>query len=104
VHPEKTRVFRRGRHQEVTGLVVNQRVNVSRPLLRRFRATLFQIERDGPEGKHWGSCPDVLSGILGFANFVARVDAAKGRQLQQRVQAILQKYGPRTRRPRGRSE
>src|SRR5262249_53556839 len=89
VHPTKTRVLRRGRRQEVTGLVVNQRVNVSRDVLRRFRATLFQIERDGPEGKHWGSSPDLLSAIRGFANFVVMVDAEKGRQFQERVQAIL---------------
>jgi retron-type reverse transcriptase len=94
VHPKKTRILRRGRRQEVTGLVVNQRVNVSRDVLRRFRATLFQIERDGPAGKRWGSSPNVLSAIEGFANFVAMVDAAKGRQLQERVRAIVRKHGP----------
>lgn len=93
VHPDKTRVFRRGRRQEVTGLVVNQRVNVSRRLLRRFRATLFQIERDGPAGKRWGSSPDVLAAIRGFANFVAMVDAARGKQLLEQVQAILDRHG-----------
>jgi retron-type reverse transcriptase len=101
VHPKKTRILRRGRRQEVTGLVVNQRVNVSRDVLRRFRATLFQIERDGPAGKRWGNSPDVLSAIEGFANFVAMVDAAKGRVLLERVRAILRKHGPgRESRPR----
>jgi retron-type reverse transcriptase len=103
VHPEKTRVLRRGRRQEVTGLVVNHRVNVSRRLLRRFRATLFQIERDGPAGKHWGSSPNVLSALLGFANFVAMVDGTKGRQFRERVQALVRKHGPGTGRGRGRS-
>jgi retron-type reverse transcriptase len=94
VHPDKTRVLRRGRRQEVTGLVVNQRVNVSRPLLRRFRATLFQIHKDGPEGKRWGSSPDVLGAIRGFANFVAMVDAARGKVFLEQVQAILDRHGP----------
>jgi RNA-directed DNA polymerase len=98
IHPDKTRILRKGRRQEVTGLVVNQRVNVSRTLLRRFRATLFQIEKDGPNGKHWGSSPNVLTAILGFADFVAMVDSAKGRQLQERVHAILQKHAPELRR------
>jgi retron-type reverse transcriptase len=92
VHPNKTRILRRGRRQEVTGLVVNQRVNVSRRLLRRFRATLFQIEKDGPEGKRWGSSPDVLSAIWGFSNFVAMVDPQRGRRLRTQVQAILDKH------------
>jgi len=101
VHPDKTRVWRRGRRQEVTGLVVNQRVNVSRQLLRRFRATLFQIERDGPEGKHWGNSPNVLVSLHGFANFVAMVDPARGRPLRERVRALLRKYPPRGVRKRG---
>ncbi len=99
VHPDKTRVWRRGRRQEVTGLVVNQRVNVSRRLLRRFRATLFQIERDGPEGKRWGNSRNVLRSLHGFANFVAMVDPARGVPLRERVRALLRKHAPR--RPSG---
>ena len=92
VHPEKTRVLRRGRQQEVTGLVVNQRVNVARATLRRFRATVDQIERDGPEGKSWGSGPNVLAAIEGFANFVAMVDPERGGELRRRVRAILDRH------------
>jgi retron-type reverse transcriptase len=93
VHPEKTRILRRGRRQEVTGLVVNERVNVSRRLLRRFRATLFQIERDGPDGKHWGQSDNVIASIEGFANFVAMVDPEKGAGFQQQVQDLIARYG-----------
>jgi retron-type reverse transcriptase len=92
VHPDKTRVLRRGRRQEVTGLVVNDRVNVPREALRRFRATLYQIERDGPEGKRWGNSADVLSAVEGFANFVAMVDPERGEALRGRVRAILDRY------------
>ena len=97
VHPDKTRVLRRGRRQEVTGLVVNHRVNIPRATLRRFRAVLYQIERDGPAGKHWGGGPDVLASIEGFANFAAMVDPELG-ELRSRVRAILE----RERRPRPR--
>ncbi|WP_020188093.1 hypothetical protein [Methylopila sp. 73B] len=41
VHPDKTRVMRRGGRQEVTGLVVNERVAMPRDVLRRFRALLI---------------------------------------------------------------
>ncbi len=92
VHPDKTRVLRKGRQQEVTGLVVNRRVNVARATLRRFRATLYQIERDGPGGKRWGGGPNVLSAIEGFANFVAMVDPAKGAELRRRVGLILERH------------
>ena len=94
VHPQKTRVLRAGRRLEVTGLTVNQRVNVSRNELRRFRAVLFQIERDGPEGKRWGNSPDVISAIEGYANFVAMVDAEKGKKFQEQVRRIIAKHRP----------
>lgn len=95
VNERKTRVLRRSRRMEVTGLVVNdERPAVSRETLRRFRATLYQIEKDGPEGKRWNGSRDVLASILGFANFVAMVDPAKGEPLRARVRAILDRYGP----------
>jgi retron-type reverse transcriptase len=95
VHPDKTRVWRKGRRQEVTGLVVNKKVSVSRQLLRRFRATVHQIEYDGPEGKRWGSSPNVLGSLFGFANFVAMVDPTKGQTMRERVRALLRKHAAR---------
>ncbi len=94
VHPDKTRVHRRGRRQEVTGITVNDQLGVERKTLRRFRAVLFQIERDGPEGKTWGtSGASVLSSIAGYANFVYMVDPAKGKALKERVAAIISANG-----------
>ena len=93
VHPNKTRVLRSGHRLEVTGLTVNQQVNVSRKQLRNFRATLHQIERDGPAGKTWGNSPNVMAAITGYANFVAMVDPEKGRQFQEQVRRIERKHG-----------
>lgn len=93
LHPDKTRVLRKSRRQEVTGLVVNDRIGVRRDLLRSFRATLFQIERDGPAGKHWGVSGNVMRSIEGFANFVAMVDAEKGALLQKQVRMLHDLYG-----------
>ncbi len=93
VHPEKTRVLRKSRRQEVTGVVVNSKPNISRKTLRQFRATLYQIEKDGPEGKRWGQSDDVIASIQGFANFVFMVHPEKGAEFQGRVRAIMDKYG-----------
>jgi len=93
VHPEKTRVLRRGRRQEVTGVVVNARPNVDRETLRRFRATLFQIEKDGLDGKRWGACRDVIASIRGFASYVRMVNPEKGAALLRQVDAIITKHG-----------
>jgi retron-type reverse transcriptase len=93
IHPDKVRVLRRSRRQEVTGVVVNQRPAVSRDELRRFRAVLHQVEKDGPDGKRWGNSKDVLQSLLGFANYVCMVDGEKGARLKGRVIAVMHKYG-----------
>lgn len=95
LHPDKTRVLRRGQRQEVTGVVVNEKLSVARDTLRRFRALLFHIERDGPEGKTWSDTAgeDVLASIDGFASFVQMVDARRGQELRARVDALLVEHG-----------
>jgi len=93
VHEGKTRVLRRGRQQEVTGVVVNDRLGVDRATLRRFRAFLHALEKDGPAGKQWGEGHDVFASALGFANYVTMVDAEKGRALTAKVRAIAATHG-----------
>lgn len=93
INPEKTRILRKNRQQEVTGVVVNQRVNISKQELKRFRATLYQIEKDGPEGKHWGNSANVMASIQGYANYVAMVNPEKGAEFQAQIKRIKKKYG-----------
>ncbi len=93
VHPDKTRVMRRGAHQEVTGLTVNERVAVPRDTLRRFRALLHQIEASGPVGKTWGAARDVLDAALGFAFFVRMVTPSSGEVLVTQVRALAARHG-----------
>jgi RNA-directed DNA polymerase len=96
IHPAKTLVLRQSQQQEVTGVIVNQKLNVDRTTLKRFRATLYQIEKDGLAGKQWGG-GDLLESIVGFANYVAMVNPAKGREFLAQVQRIRKKYGKRQR-------
>ncbi len=93
IRSDKTRVLHKSQRQEVTGIVVNCKPNIAREELRRFRALLFQIEKDGPTGKRWGNAPDPLAAIHGYANFVAMVRPEQGAELRRRVKAILDRYG-----------
>lgn len=92
INQQKTRILRKNRQQEVTGVVVNSHPNISRETLKRFRATLFQIEKDGIEGKHWGNSDDVMVSIQGYANFVAMVNPQKGVEFQAQIKRIRDKY------------
>ncbi len=93
INPEKTRILRKNRQQEVTGIVVNEKPTIAKKELKRFRATLYQIEKDGIAGKQWGNSDDVMASIQGYANFVAMVNPEKGAEFQEKVRRIKERYG-----------
>ncbi len=97
VHPDKTRVLRKSQQQEVTGIVVNKKLTIDRATLKKFRATLHQIEKDGLADKHWGNGDDLMAEIEGFANYVMMVNPMKGATLVGQVKIIKKKYGRRKR-------
>lgn len=95
VHPDKTRIMRKGSRKEVTGIIVNDKPGVDRKSLRKFRALLHQLEKEGAAGKTWGNpSADLLSSMEGYANFVKMVDAEKGQKLKAQVEAIVRKLEP----------
>ena len=93
LHPDKTRIMKKGSRHEVTGVVVNEKPSVNRKELKKFRALLYQIEQSGLEGKTWhGKSENLISVIWGYANFIKMVDAQKGAKFMEQIKAIMQKY------------
>jgi RNA-directed DNA polymerase len=92
VNENKTRILRGGRQQEVTGIVVNDKISIDRKTLRKFRAVLHQAENNGLENLKWGNSPDLIAALKGYANFVFMVDKEKGFVFQQQVRRIAEKY------------
>ncbi|AOW99385.1 RNA-dependent DNA polymerase [Moorena producens PAL-8-15-08-1] len=92
INQQKTRILRKSQQQEVTGIVVNDHLNISRKQLKRFRATLYQIEKDGPDSKHWGNSSNVMAAIQGYANFIAMVNPEKAAPFQAQIQRIKEKW------------
>ena len=68
LNPRKTRVLGRGGRQVVTGLVVNERVNLPRPQRRKLRALAHRLAISGRDAvldaNAW--TPDELSGHLAW--------------------------------------
>ncbi|KRB91521.1 reverse transcriptase family protein [Duganella sp. Root198D2] len=91
-HPEKQHVMSDAQCQSVTGIVVNKKLSLDRDTLRRFRATLFQVEKDGPAGKQWNGNENVIDALEGYAQFIRMVDGAKGGPLLQQVRAVRAKW------------
>jgi len=92
VNSHKTNILGKSVQQQVTGVVVNTQLNISKKTLKAFRATLYQIEQEGLSGKHWGNSPNIIAAITGFANYVAMINPNKGAELRSRVERIKEKY------------
>lgn len=67
IDPKKTSIYRPGRRQIVTGLVVNEKVNVPRRLRRRMRAAVHAVERHIEP--HWNNAPEPISSLEGRLAF-----------------------------------
>lgn len=94
---KKTRVMGAGTRQDVTGLVVNKQPAVARHERRRFRAWLHGAEAaraKGAEVPAWTNAKGAHSDALGFASYLAMVDAKHGAPLVARTKAIYR--GART--------
>jgi retron-type reverse transcriptase len=102
VHPDKQRIMRRGRRQEVTGLVVNDAVTVPRADVRAFRSLLHHMQTKGVAGAHFkGSGDNLLDRVHGFASFLHMVDPERYAKLITRAKTVLdaQGYSPQPVKP-----
>ncbi len=89
IHPDKVHIMRKGSRREVTGIVVNEKLSVSRKKLKNFRAVLHKIEKTRSlDGINWGK-GSPMNAIFGFANFVRMVDPEKGNVLMDKVKELF---------------
>ncbi|MFB1485229.1 reverse transcriptase family protein [Corallococcus sp. RDP092CA] len=86
VHPDKTRVARKGSRQRVTGLVVNEAkdgtpaARVPRDVVRRLRAAIHNRLKGKP-----GRDGESLEQLKGMAAFIHMTDPVKGRMYLEQL-------------------
>ena len=88
--PRKTNIFRRGRRQMTTGLVVNERVSVPRRIRRRLRAAVHRVEQGAVP--HWHDVDQSRSALMGRLAFVQMVHPETGKALRERLLAATAKW------------
>lgn len=81
--PKKTNIFRRGRRQMCTGLVVNDRVNVPRTTRRKIRAAVHAFEQG--RSLVWEGEPMSPSSLRGRLEFLKMVGPETAAALVQRL-------------------
>lgn len=82
INQRKTRVRRSGVRQTVTGIVVNEHVNVSRREYDQLRAILHNCAVHGPETQNRGGHPDFRAHLQGRIAWVASLNPQKGQLLK----------------------
>ena len=87
-HPDKQRVMRASSRQEVTGVVVNDQPTVSREQRRALRAALHRARQKGVEAATWQGQPASRNVLVGYAQFVAMVNAQQGAPLLAQAKAL----------------
>jgi retron-type reverse transcriptase len=89
VHAGKTRIMRRGRRQEVTGVTVNQRPTVARAEVRALRALLHNAARHGLESQNREGRPEFAAYLRGRVEFICMVDPTKAPALRAALAKAL---------------
>jgi hypothetical protein len=83
VRARKTLYLRRGVRQEVCGVVVNERPNVSREEYDRLKAILCNCVRHGPRSQNRGAVADFRAHLLGRVAWVEHVNPGRGVRLRR---------------------
>ena len=85
---KKTNIFRKGRRQSVTGLVVNQDVNIARPLKRKLRAAIHR--RLNGEEATWNGKPISDIALKGHVAFLRMISPEYGALMQEKLDSCLE--------------
>ncbi len=92
INEEKTRILRSASRQKVTGIVVNEKPNISRKELRAFRALLHNVEKNGLQEENRNKHQDFWGYIQGYANYISMVRPDLSQKLAEQLQRIGNKY------------
>ncbi|SFJ73878.1 reverse transcriptase family protein [Thermoflavimicrobium dichotomicum] len=92
VNEEKTRVLRSSQRQKVTGIVVNEKPNISRKELKKFRALLHNVERNGLEKENRQNHPRFWEYIQGYVSYIRMVRPDLGEKFSEQLVRIARKY------------
>lgn len=88
LQPRKTRLMRRAQRQVVTGLVVNDGVNVPRTEFEVLKAILHNCAKSGPEGQNHAGLTDFRAHIEGRVGWVEQINPTRGRRLRRVLDRI----------------
>ena len=84
----KTRVKSQSQSQRITGLVINDKINISRADYDQLKAILYNCQRHGSLSQNRDNHPDFRAYLAGKIAYVRHTNVARGEKLQQLFNAI----------------
>jgi hypothetical protein len=78
----KTRIMRRSRRQRVTGIIVNEHLNVPRAAYDVLKATLYNCIKNGPANENRDGLPDFRAHLDGRIQWVESLNPKRGARLR----------------------
>ncbi len=87
MNPKKCRVQRAARRQEVTGVVVNDKVSIARDEVRRLAAIVHNARKTGLGAQNRDGRANFEAWLRGKIAYVSMVDPAKGERLRAALDA-----------------
>jgi RNA-directed DNA polymerase len=89
LNSRKTRIMRRGDCQRVTGIVVNDHINVPRAVFDQLKATLHNCRRHGPVAENRAGMRDFRAHLNGKVTWVEHVNPVRGERLRRMFDEIV---------------
>lgn len=89
VNFRKTRVMAQSVRQEVTGLVVNDKLNVDRRYYDRIKATLHNCVRHGPASQTELPLPEFHRKLAGHVSHIGACNPVRGRRLKAMLAKVI---------------
>jgi retron-type reverse transcriptase len=83
LNSRKTRVMRRGGCQRITGIVVNDHVNVPRTAYDKLKAILYNCRKNGPNTQNRAGLRDFRAHLEGRVAWVEQVNTLRGQRLRR---------------------
>jgi RNA-directed DNA polymerase len=83
LNSRKTRLMRRGGCQRITGIVVNDHVNVPRTAYDELKAILYNCCKSGPDTQNRAGLRDFRAHLEGRVAWVEQVNSRRGQRLRR---------------------
>ena len=95
INHAKTRVQRRSQQQSVTGVVVNDRPNISRETIRRVRSILYNARQTSLADQNRDNHPHFESWLAGIIGWISMVNSDQGGKLRSQFESLRTLRPPR---------